>query len=80
MRPENETQKQTTFTRWQRHFLAEVELLKKQVYNLQMEYDILEKAAQIVKKGQGMNPGELASAEKAKVIDALREVFPLKEL
>lgn len=45
-----------------------------------MEYDILEKAAQIVKKGQGMNPGELANAEKAKVIDALREVFPLKEL
>lgn len=30
-------------------FLAEVELLKKQVYNLQMEYDILEKAAEIVK-------------------------------
>ena len=60
--------------------LAEVESLKKQVYHLQMERAILEKAAEIIKKDQGINPRELANAEKARLIDALRAVFPLKEL
>lgn len=60
--------------------MAEVESLKKQIYQLRMERAILEKAAEIAKKGQGINPRELANAEKAKVIDALREAFPMKEL
>jgi len=41
---------------------------------------IFERAAEIAKKAQGINPRELANSEKAKVIDALREAFPLKEL
>ncbi|MFT9078283.1 MAG: IS3 family transposase [Ethanoligenens sp.] len=60
--------------------LAEVESLKRHVYHLQMERAILEKTAEIIKKGQGINPRELANAEKARLIDALRAVFPLKEL
>jgi putative transposase len=60
--------------------LAEVESLKKQIYHLQMEHAILEKAVEIVKKGRGINPRELVNAEKARLIDALREEFPLKEL
>lgn len=60
--------------------LAEVESLKKQIYHLQMERAILEKAAEIIKKAQGISPRELENAEKTRLIDALREAFPLKEL
>ena len=60
--------------------LADVESLKKQIYHLQMERAILEKAAEIIKKAQGINPRELENAEKARLIDALREAFSLKEL
>ena len=60
--------------------LAEVESLKKQIYHLQMKRAILEKAVEIIKRAHGINPRELANAEKTRLIDALREVFPLKEL
>jgi len=59
---------------------SEVEMLKEQIYQLQMEYDILEKAAEVLKKDQGINPIELANAEKTSVIDALRRTYSLKEL
>ncbi|MDD4700332.1 MAG: transposase, partial [Oscillospiraceae bacterium] len=49
--------------------LAEVESLKKQIYELQMERAILDRAAEIVKKDQGINPRELANAEKTFLID-----------
>lgn len=52
--------------------LAKVESLKKQIYRQQMELDILNKAAEIIKKDQGIDPGKLANKEKASLIDALR--------
>jgi len=58
----------------------EIRSLKKQIYHLQMERDLLEKAAEIIKKDQGINLMELANKEKAKLIDALRKMYPLKEL
>lgn len=60
--------------------LAELEALKKEIYHRQMEIDILEKTAEILKKGQGISPRELANAEKARVIDALRDTYSLNEL
>ncbi|NCU26715.1 IS3 family transposase [Candidatus Nomurabacteria bacterium] len=60
--------------------LAEVESLKKEIYRKQMELDILNKAAEIIKKGQGINPRELTNKEKVCLIDALRMKYQLKEL
>ncbi len=51
-----------------------------QIYRQQMELDILNKAVDIVKKGQGIDPWELANKEKASLIDALRTKYPLNEL
>lgn len=58
----------------------EVERLRKEVYRLQLEKDILEKAAQIIKKEKGINLNELTNKEKTILIDALKEKYPLKEL
>jgi len=60
--------------------LAEVQSLKKQIYRQQMELDILNKAAEIIKKDQGIDPRKLANKEKTNLIDALRIKYPLNEL
>jgi len=57
--------------------LAEVELLKKEIYRKQMELDILKKAAEIIKKDQGINPRKLKNKEKTSLIDALRTEYSL---
>ena len=58
----------------------EAEELKKQVFKLQLERDILEKAAEIIKKGTGISLESLSNREKAELIDALRDKYRLKEL
>ena len=45
-----------------------------------MEHDILAKASELIKKDAGINPLGLTSREKTKVIDALRDTFPLSDL
>jgi len=60
--------------------LAEVESLKKEIYRKQIELDILNKAAEIIKKDQGINPRELTNKEKTSLIDALRTEYPLNDL
>jgi putative transposase len=60
--------------------LAELESLDKQIYRKQMELDILTKAVEIVKKGEGIDPRELTNRAKARLIDALRTKYPLNEL
>ena len=60
--------------------LTEVDSLKKQIYQQQMELDILNKAVEIIKKGQGIDPRKLTNREKASLIDALRKKYPLNEL
>ncbi len=57
-----------------------VEELKDEVFRLQLERDILEKAGEILKKGQGINPETLANREKVALIDALRDKYRLKLL
>ena len=58
----------------------EAELLKKQVYRLQLEKAVLEKTAEIIKKEPGIDWNSLSNREKAIVINALRDQYQLKEL
>ena len=58
----------------------QAEGLKKQVYQLDLEKCVLEKAAEVLKKDQGISIPMLTNCEKAIVINALRERFPLKKL
>lgn len=58
----------------------ELETLRKEVYRLRLERDVLEATAEILKKGQGADPKKLTNREKAVVIGALRERYPLNEL
>lgn len=58
----------------------QAEDLEQQVYNLRLEKDVLEKAAEILKKVQGISIPSLTNREKAIVINALRGKYPLKRL
>lgn len=59
---------------------TEIESLKKEIYRQQMELDILNKAAEVIKKDQGIDPRKLVNKEKASLIDALRTKYPLNDL
>ena len=58
----------------------QVETLKKEVFRLQLERDILEKASELLKKGMSINPGSLKNNEKAILIDALKSKYRIKVL
>ena len=58
----------------------QVDTLEKQVHRLQLERDVLEVTAEIIKKGPGADPKKLTNREKATAIGALREKHPLNEL
>ena len=54
--------------------------LKDEVSRLRVERDVLEKAAEVIKKEEGVSLGNLTNREKAVVIDALRNRYNLKTL
>lgn len=58
----------------------EVESLRRQIRNLELERDLLKKANEIVKKDLGVGLQSLDNQEKAKLVDALREAYSLVEL
>lgn len=58
----------------------EAEDLERQVYRLRLEKDVLEKAAEIIKKDEGVSLETLTNKEKAIVIGALRSKYKLCEL
>lgn len=58
----------------------QAEALREQIYQLQLERDVLEVTAEILKKDQGADPKKLTNREKAAVIGALREKYPLNRL
>ena len=60
--------------------LQEYVQLQKDVYRLQMEKDILEKAGEILKKAEGINPQNLSNRDKTLVIDALKDKYRIKDL
>lgn len=57
-----------------------IEELQLKVAQLQMEHDALLKANELIKKANGISLRELPNKDKADVIDALREKYPLTEL
>ena len=60
--------------------LSEIESLKKQVYRLQLEKDVLEATVEIVKKDPGVDQKKLTNKEKALLVGTLINKYPLKEL
>jgi len=60
--------------------LAEIESLDKEIYRRKMEIDVLKKAAEIIKKDQGIDRQNLTNREKTILIDALRMEYPLNKL
>lgn len=60
--------------------LAELESLKKQIHRLQLENDVLEATAEILKKDPGVDRKKLTNKEKTVLIGALKNKRPLKEL
>jgi transposase InsO family protein/FtsZ-binding cell division protein ZapB len=58
----------------------QAESLKREVYQLQIERDVLQKASELIKKDKGISLQNLTNREKAIVINALRSEYPLKEL
>lgn len=60
--------------------IAELESLKKQVYRLQLEKDILEATAEILKKDPGVDRIKLTNQEKTILVGTLKNKYPLKEL
>ncbi len=67
--PENEKELQRNIT-----------LLKKEISHLKLERDVLEKAAEILKKVKGVNLKKLTNAEKAELIGALSKTHKIKGL
>ena len=59
---------------------AEVKALRREHYRLQLENDALKEAARLLKKARGINLKKISNREKAMVIDALRDRYPLKDL
>lgn len=60
--------------------LGQIEGLKHQIRRLKMETDVWKKAAEIIKKDPGVDLKNLTNPEKALLVDALRNEYPLKEL
>ena len=60
--------------------LSEIEILKEQVRRLKIEKDILEAAAELIKKDPGVDLKDLSNREKTALIGALKNEHPLKSL
>ena len=58
----------------------QVESLRRDIRNLQLEHDLLKKANEILKKGLGVSLKLLSNREKTALVDALREEYELPEL
>ena len=54
--------------------------LQEQIKQLQMEVDVLKEALNLLKKDPGINITELKNHEKAVVIDAMKNKYPLPQL
>lgn len=58
----------------------EITRLNQEVRRQKMELDILKKAEEIIKKDPGISVSTLSNREKTKIVDALREAYPLANL
>jgi putative transposase len=64
----------------QRELERQVESLRHDIRQLQLEHDILKKANELLKKGLGVDPRLLSNQEKTLLVDALRQTYALSEL
>jgi len=60
--------------------LSEVERVKRELYKMKLEVDVLKVTAKLIKKDPGVDPKELPNKEKRIVVDALRSEYSLKDL
>ncbi|NMM06122.1 IS3 family transposase, partial [Polaromonas sp.] len=58
----------------------QVESLRRDIRQLQLEHDLLKKANELLKKGLGVDLPLLSNREKTFLVDALRETYALPEL
>ena len=58
----------------------EIESFRKQIYELQLEVDILKETINVLKKDPGVDLNDLKNKEKVAVIDAMKEKYPLPVL
>ncbi len=58
----------------------QVESLRRDIRQLQLEHDILKKANELIKKEVGVNPQLLSNREKTMLVDALKQTYALPEL
>jgi putative transposase len=58
----------------------QVESLRRDIRQLQLEHDILKKANELIKKGLGVDLQLLSNREKTLLVDALKETYALSEL
>lgn len=56
---------------------TEIEQLKEQIQDMQMEIDILKETIHVLKKDPGVNQTALKNREKAVIVDALKNRYPL---
>ena len=60
--------------------LGEIQRLRQQVHQLQLERDILIKANELIKKDLGISFLKLKNREKTLIVDALKKKYPVAEL
>lgn len=58
----------------------QLEVLQRDVRQLQLEHDLLNKANELLKKGLGVDLQILSNREKTHLIDALRNIYRVPEL
>ena len=58
----------------------EIESFRKQIYELQLEVDILKETIKVLKKDPDADLNDLRNREKVAVIDAMKEKYPLPAL
>lgn len=58
----------------------DIEALKAQIQDMQMEIDILKETINVIKKDPGVNLTKLANREKTVIVDALRDKYSLSKL
>ena len=60
--------------------LGEIQRLRKQIHQLQLERDILTKANELIKKDLGVSFLKLKNREKTLIVDALKKKYPVLQL
>ena len=76
MKPHNDSPPDPERTELER----QVESLRRDIRQLQLEHDILKKANELLKKGLGVAPQLLSNREKTMLVDALKHTYALSEL